>query len=168
MTPHSTTGVSPAELLLGRRIRSHLDQLQPNLTNRVSTRQQAQKKNHDSHAKFRSLQVGDSVFVTNFNNGPKWLSGTIHDVRGPVSFTVSLTDSRLVRKHIDQIRFRTVTVELNDNKNDDVDFLVLPSSTSTWTTSIDRTPSSVTASPAVCRSNRICHPPDRYTPDDAN
>ena len=29
ITPHSTTGVPPAELLSGRRIRSHLDQVKP-------------------------------------------------------------------------------------------------------------------------------------------
>ena len=28
-TPHSTTGVSPAELLMGRKLRSHLDLVQP-------------------------------------------------------------------------------------------------------------------------------------------
>jgi len=149
-------------LLLGRRIRSHLDQLQPNLTDRVNARQQAQKKNHDNHAKLYNLKVGDPVFVRNFNKGPKWLSGTIHDVRGPVSFTVSLTDGRLVRKHIDHLRFRTVTVELNNDNND---FLPLPSSTSTST---DPTPNSVTATPPVRRSNRIRHPPDRYIPDDAD
>ena len=32
ITPHSTTGVPPAELLFGRRIRSHLDQVKPDLT----------------------------------------------------------------------------------------------------------------------------------------
>ena len=65
--------------------------------------------------------------MRNFNNGLKWLSGTIHNVQGPVSFT---SDGQLIKKHTDQIRFRTVTVELNDNKNDDDDFLPLPSSTS--------------------------------------
>jgi len=67
ITPHSTTGVSPAKLLLGRCIRSHLEKLQPNLTDRVNTKQQAH--NHDSHAKLRNLEVGDPVFVRNFNNG---------------------------------------------------------------------------------------------------
>jgi len=32
----------------------------------------------------------------------------------------------------------------------------------------DSTPSSVTATPAVRRSNRIHHPPDHYTPDNDN
>ena len=31
ITPHSTTGVSPSELLFGRRIRSHLDLIQPGM-----------------------------------------------------------------------------------------------------------------------------------------
>jgi len=35
LTPQSTTGVSPAELLLGRQLRSRLDLLKPNKTDRV-------------------------------------------------------------------------------------------------------------------------------------
>ena len=36
ITPHTTTGRSPAELLMCRRPRSHLDLLRPNVTDRVS------------------------------------------------------------------------------------------------------------------------------------
>ena len=35
ITPHVTTGVSPAELLMGRKLRSQLDLLQPDTTSRV-------------------------------------------------------------------------------------------------------------------------------------
>ena len=34
-TPHSTIGLSPAELLMGRKLRSHLDLLQPDLSSKV-------------------------------------------------------------------------------------------------------------------------------------
>ena len=52
-TPHTTTGVSPAELLMGRQLRSHLSLLHPDLTihDRVTNRQQNQKDNHDSHTR---------------------------------------------------------------------------------------------------------------------
>ena len=39
----STTGQAPAELLLGRRPRTRLDLLQPNMTERVERKQQQQK-----------------------------------------------------------------------------------------------------------------------------
>jgi len=47
ITPHSTTGVSPAEILMGRRPRSCLDLALPDLSGRVQKKQQTQKLNHD-------------------------------------------------------------------------------------------------------------------------
>ena len=43
MTPHSTTGISPSELLLNRRPRSKLDLAIPNLTQKVRAKQLKQK-----------------------------------------------------------------------------------------------------------------------------
>ena len=43
LTPHSTTGISPAELLLGRRPRSHFDFMVPNLATKVRHKQFSQK-----------------------------------------------------------------------------------------------------------------------------
>ena len=48
ITPQGTTGVSPAELLLGRRPHTRLDLLRPNTAGRVEERQQQQKQQHDS------------------------------------------------------------------------------------------------------------------------
>ena len=42
ITPQGITGVSPSELLLGRRPRSRLELLKPNLTARVEDKQQQQ------------------------------------------------------------------------------------------------------------------------------
>ena len=42
ITPHTTTGQSPAELLMGRRPRSYLDILKPNISDRVSINQELQ------------------------------------------------------------------------------------------------------------------------------
>ena len=43
LTPQTTTGVSPAELLLGRRPRSRLDLLKPHTADRVEKNQLKQK-----------------------------------------------------------------------------------------------------------------------------
>ena len=48
-TPQSTTGVTPAELLQGRRIRTRLDMLKPSLEDQVEQKQSRQKSNHDSN-----------------------------------------------------------------------------------------------------------------------
>ena len=50
VTPQATTGVSPAELLMGRRIRTHLDLLYPDIQQRVRNKQICQKEDHDAHA----------------------------------------------------------------------------------------------------------------------
>ena len=47
LTPHSTTGIAPAELLLGRRPRSVLDLVRPNLSKHVRSQQEQQKRNRD-------------------------------------------------------------------------------------------------------------------------
>ena len=53
ITPQGTTGLAPAELLLGRCRRTQLDLLRPNMADRVEERQRQQKKQHDSKAKAR-------------------------------------------------------------------------------------------------------------------
>ena len=46
ITPHSTTGILPAELLIGRRLRSRLDLLQPDLPRKLELSQATQESNH--------------------------------------------------------------------------------------------------------------------------
>ena len=84
ITPHSTTGISPSELLFGQRIRSHLDLIQPDLASYVEVKQRAQKKYHDSHSRDRTFEVGDAVFLKNFGSGQTWLSCQIQEIRSPV------------------------------------------------------------------------------------
>ena len=100
ITPHSTTGVSPSELLYGRRIRSHLDLIQPDLASHVKAKQMAQKKYHDCHSRDQIFEVGDTVFVRNFGSGGHaWLPGQTQETRGPLSYSVVLSDGRSVKRH---------------------------------------------------------------------
>ena len=69
ITPHSTTGVAPAELLLGRRPRSRLDLLHPEIAERVRKRQAEQKGRHDRHCRERELSVGQPVWVKRLPTG---------------------------------------------------------------------------------------------------
>lgn len=111
ITPHSTTGVSPAELLFGRQIRSHLDQVKPNLSNKVILKQASQKKYHDYGTRTHSFQIGDTVFIQNQTSGPKWLAGQIQEIKGPVSYSIILQDGRVMKRHVDQIRSRAVQID---------------------------------------------------------
>uniref|UniRef100_A0AAR2J520 Uncharacterized protein n=1 Tax=Pygocentrus nattereri TaxID=42514 RepID=A0AAR2J520_PYGNA len=61
ITPQSTTGRSPAEMLQGRRLRCTLDIGHPDLRAKVERKQYSQKKHHDKHRQERSFQVGDAL-----------------------------------------------------------------------------------------------------------
>ena len=47
LTSHSTTGIAPAQLLLGRIPHSQLDLLKPELSDKIHERQQSQNNYHD-------------------------------------------------------------------------------------------------------------------------
>ena len=102
-TPHSTTGLSPAEMLMGRCLRTHMDLMRPDVSNRVCTKQGCQKALHDCQSRERQFEVGDLVFAHNFGSGQKWLAGTVVTVKGQ-SYTVELEDGRNIRCHLDHIR----------------------------------------------------------------
>ena len=77
-TPHSTTGLSPAELMFDRNIRTHTDLTHPYLHEHVTRKQTFQKIQHDKHAVDRDISVSDDVFVRNFSlHGGKWLPGLV-------------------------------------------------------------------------------------------
>ena len=66
ITPHSTTGMSPAKLLLSCRPRSRLDLLKSFTADRVEDKQLVQKQQHNRKVRKRSFKFGDCVFVRNF------------------------------------------------------------------------------------------------------
>ncbi|KAL2089390.1 hypothetical protein ACEWY4_014078 [Coilia grayii] len=107
ITPQSTTGKSPAELLCGRKLRSTLDLIHPDFKNSVHNKQEKQKHYHDIHARARVLGEGDLVYTRNFGSGPAWVPGSITEKTGPVSYKVTLGNGQVVRRHIDQVHGRS-------------------------------------------------------------
>ena len=108
ITPHSTTGISPSELLMGRKLKSRFDLLKPNIAVRVEQKQQEQKYIHDFHAVSRTFQEGDIVYARDFRQGQSWLTGTIVKCSGPVFYELKTDDGQLIRRHQDQLRKRSV------------------------------------------------------------
>ena len=102
--PQSTTGVSPAQLLLGRQPRTRLALLRPNIASHVEDKQSQQKNTHDKKARARYFNIGDSVLVRNFGSGQKWVIGTVIQITGPVSYMVRLKDYTIHRRHHDEVR----------------------------------------------------------------
>ena len=137
--------------------RSPLDLLLPNTGRKVKVAQERQKAAHDSHAKPRSFQVGDLVFVKNFSGShpnPLWIPGQVSQVKGPLSYQVELQGGRSTKKHIDHLRKRTIdNLDAADNSYDSLQF---PSSQE------EEPPE-----PGLRRSQRARRarrPPDRYSP----
>ena len=147
ITPHTTTGLSPAKMLLGRNLRSRLDLLKPNLEQKVAEKQRRQQFDHDKHSRMRQFSDGEKVFVKNQGRGETWLPGHIIESSGPVLFKVQLQDSRTISRHQDHLRKRfTEDPEQSDVPlcEDDMDIAIGASGTTTTTSATsseqDRTP----------------------------
>ena len=118
-TPHTTTGVSPAELLLGRRLKTRLDLVRPDITFHVTTKQAQQKQQQDWTAQERHFDVGDSVYIGHHSaTGRDWRPGTITEVTGPVSYRCQMEGGGSVRKHVDQLRERAAEIRTEQSRTD--------------------------------------------------
>ena len=73
-TPHATTQEARCWLFMGRSLRTRLDLLRPNCTDRVQSKQSQQKTTHDRQACTRELEFAQPVMTRNFRPGPEyWL-----------------------------------------------------------------------------------------------
>ena len=120
VTSQSTTGISPAELLLHQRLRTRLNLLRPNTPLRVEEKQQVQKCNHNARSRHCSFQIGDLVYAKNFSPGPQWIPGKVMKFSGPVSYEIQLNDERQRRCHIDHLRVRSEEAVAGDVNSEDI------------------------------------------------
>ena len=101
-TPHSVSGLTPAELLMKRKLRTRLDMLRPNPGGRRKSLVV------QSSSKLREFQVGDEVMAKNFGKtGGKWWLGSIAKRMGATNYVVRLDSGQLVHRHVDQILSRS-------------------------------------------------------------
>lgn len=129
ITPHSTTGISPAELMFGRRLRSHLDNLQPNVGEKIQLAQKRQILGADCRVKYRKFNVGDLVYAKNFGSGDRWLPGRIALRNGEQLYTINLNDGRSITRHVDHLKSRVESDKNgfnNDHPTDNLQDIDLP------------------------------------------
>ncbi|XP_026319414.1 uncharacterized protein K02A2.6-like [Hyposmocoma kahamanoa] len=103
ITPHSTTGKSPGQLMFGRQLHCILDNARPNSKKALQHRQiQANINSENLTPCFRS---GDSVFVR-ARDGSRWEPATISRRTHRYSYTVDTANGVERRYHADQVRSR--------------------------------------------------------------
>ncbi|XP_039620150.1 uncharacterized protein K02A2.6-like [Polypterus senegalus] len=136
-TPHATTQESPAMLFMGRKLRSRLDVLKPNVASTVSQSQDVQLLH--SNRKSRQFNVGDPVLVRDYRRGEKWTPGVVTSQLGPVSYSVKVGNAEDWKRHADQL--------LLNRANESVPQATQP----------EETPSSnlVTMSPVTLENNTV-------------
>ena len=162
---------------MGRRIRSRLDLLLPDLTSVVQDKQLKQKQAHDKKKPDRNFIIGDTVFAEDFTaSSEKWLPGVVQKVTGPLSYQIELSNGQIVRRHIDSIRARVVSndqAEVDDNSETtagNFEWELTPdlSTENPETVSNSSTPDTESSivqpdsEPPVRRSTRNRQPPSRF------
>ena len=105
VTPHSTPGIAPSELLMHRHLKTRLQLIKPDIGGKVAAQQTKQKGIYDSHAKARLFASGDVAYaLRNHGNKESWVHGSIVEQTGPQSYIVRLEDGSVVRRHVDQLQ----------------------------------------------------------------
>ena len=166
ITPHTTTGVSPSELMFGRKIRTVFDLVRPGelppiepkgfetIKSRVKQKQESQKKYSKGNRKL-DLLPNDKVMARNFAKGPKWVPAKVHTKTGPLSYKCEFDDGSLIRRHQDQlwkVNPSLVKVPLGNSS---------PVATTTPKVATSPTPTTVSPTLAQRRERRTIHPPER-------
>ena len=148
LTPHSTTGVSLAELMFGRRLRSRLDLLWPadSVSSRVARKQQAQMKEHTNAPRSINLPPESPVMIRNYTpGGSKWTPSTVVKQTGPLSYRCATPSGKIVKRHQDQIIKRSIPQPQSPASNPPVAISI----SSPAKTSFSEEPSSTPSSPSI-------------------
>ncbi|XP_046142815.1 uncharacterized protein K02A2.6-like [Osmia bicornis bicornis] len=95
ITPHCTTGTSPAELMYNRKIRCSLDIM--------CTKNDEKGQEYDVES-VRNFKEGERVSCRNYQCGDKWIFGRILKRIGTLHYTIKLDDGRTWKRHINQMR----------------------------------------------------------------
>lgn len=96
-TPLPEYKKSPAELMLGRQIRTRLSLTLP--TKRIKI------WNETPHKTVRSMEIGDEVLAREYvNKKYKWRKGIIEKKFGKLHYLIRIDENRVWKRHIDQVR----------------------------------------------------------------
>lgn len=109
ISEHCTTGVSPCQLMFGRPIRTRLDLMKPP----ISANTQNEPQDSAEQCKFK---VNDTVIVRDYrdHNHQAWQNAIVVTAAGTRWFDCKLTNGRIIKRHVDQMRHRSKTENLEE------------------------------------------------------
>ncbi len=104
ITPHATTGVSPAQLMFGRNLKCVFDLLHPfNTIQKKVVQKQNNQKCHYPGNRDLSLDPNNPVMIRMYSGPNKWKPATVISNTGPVSARCIDNDGQEHRRHHNQI-----------------------------------------------------------------
>lgn len=104
ITPSTATGFSPAELLMGRRLKTCLDHLHPDYWRDKQLKQDITPAQIDRSP--RSFQQDEPVYVRSYSAASPWVPATVTTQTGPVSYEATTPEGKRVRRHVDLMKKR--------------------------------------------------------------
>ena len=99
ITPHTTTCLSLAELLVGRRLRSALSLLKPDSVSSI------REKQFESSGikKTRHFDIDQPVLIKNHGMGSEWTPGVVAPSTGNVNYKIPTSDGCWPHRLVDQV-----------------------------------------------------------------
>eukprot|EP00731_Ephydatia_muelleri_P001201 Em0001g1201a len=101
---HSTTEESPAQLMIGRELRSRLHLLKPNLKDTVMKAQTAQVQRRTATPD-RTFEIGEWVMVRDYRRAAKekWQQAVVKTKLGCKTYLVEMRGGGVWKRHVDQM-----------------------------------------------------------------
>ena len=116
-TPHSTTGVSPTELLFNRKLNTRLNFVKRKLSSIINEQEQKFKDFNNRSKKLKLFYPGDNVWVRDYGKIlSKWVEGKIIEKMGNAMYKIQLKCNTVVVKHRDRLRYKPNIDELNETE----------------------------------------------------
>ena len=111
VTPHATTGESPAQLLLGYKPITRFDKLKPDIEGKVKQNQERQVQHHKQKCptKWRLLELGQTVWAKQYGrNVPLWISAVVTKCLHPL-YWVCMANGQTQKRHMNQLFAQDLT-----------------------------------------------------------
>ena len=119
LTPSTSTGKSPAELVFQRQPRSHFDRMLPKSSKENKDPEDLKENKKDKGKKVTVFKENDLVWVKNFGEGKKWIVGTIIKRTSKVNYQVASND-KILHRHVDQLIVRVPKVDNTPKVREDI------------------------------------------------